>query len=133
MLKSLTASKYLLLWFVIAAKFYPNSSYAIEDFFISETLSELKKVKSKYGGLPNDGDLQGAAKALNRLQEMYKFNVSQFSRGNILGVQTGAELEAKDTFYLGRSIFNCKCFLNLATPRIFFFIFVFSLQLTTGK
>ena len=69
---------------------------------ISGTISELKRVKTKFGGLPNDGDLQGAAKALNRLQEMYKFNVTQFSRGNILGIQTGAELEAKDTFYLGR-------------------------------
>ena len=71
-------------------------------FLISGTISELKRVKTKFGGLPNDGDLQGAAKALNRLQEMYKFNVTQFSRGNILGIQTGAELEAKDTFYLGR-------------------------------
>ncbi len=28
--------------------------------------------------------------------------MTEFSRGNILGLQTGAELSAKDTFYLGR-------------------------------
>jgi hypothetical protein len=70
--------------------------------FFSETLSDLKKVKTKFGGLPSDTDLQGAAKALNRLQEIYRLNVTQFSRGNILGLQTGAELDVKDTFYLGR-------------------------------
>ena len=40
-------------------------------------MSELKKVKSRYGGLPTDTDLQGAARALNRLQDIYKLNVTQ--------------------------------------------------------
>ena len=31
-----------------------------------------------------------------------RFNVSEFSRGNIMGANTGAELGVKDTFYLGR-------------------------------
>ncbi len=70
--------------------------------FFPETLADLKKVKNRYGGLPTDSDLQGAAKALNRLQEIYKLNITEFSRGNILGLQTGAELDVKDTFYLGR-------------------------------
>ncbi len=64
-----------------------NTALNAAIFLLSETLAELKKVKTKFGGLPNDADLQGAAKALNRLQEIYKFNVTQFSRGNILGVQ----------------------------------------------
>ena len=81
-----------------------NTVHVSVDFynFCSETLSDLKKVKTKFGGLPSDTDLQGAAKALNRLQEIYRLNVTQFSRGNILGLQTGAELDVKDTFYLGR-------------------------------
>ncbi len=37
-----------------------------------------------------------------RLQEVYRLNVTEFSNGNIMGLQTGAELNAKDTFYLGR-------------------------------
>ena len=37
-----------------------------------------------------------------RLQEVYRLNVTEFSQGNIMGLQTGAELTAKDTFYLGR-------------------------------
>jgi hypothetical protein len=53
----------------------------------SGILEELKKVKTKFGGLPGDGDMQGAAKALNRLQEVYRFNVTEFTRGNILGLQ----------------------------------------------
>ena len=32
----------------------------------------------------------------------FRFNVTEFSRGNIMGYQTGAELDVKDTFYLGR-------------------------------
>ena len=32
----------------------------------------------------------------------FRFNVTEFSSGNIMGYQTGAELDVKDTFYLGR-------------------------------
>lgn len=52
--------------------------------------------------MPLESDLQGAAKALNRLQNIYRFNVTEFSHGNIMGHQTSAELGVKDTFYLGR-------------------------------
>lgn len=67
-----------------------------------KTFRALSRVKNKYGGAPGDQDLQGAARALNRLQAVYRFNVTEFSRGNIMGYQTSAELDAKDTFYLGR-------------------------------
>ncbi len=36
------------------------------------------------------------------LQEMYNIDVKDFANGNILGVQTTAELSVKDTYYLGR-------------------------------
>ena len=38
-----------------------------------KTAQELNKVKRHYGGLPNEEDLQGAARALNRLQTVYRF------------------------------------------------------------
>ena len=69
---------------------------------ISGTLDELRRVRNRHGGAPNEGDLVEAAKALNRLQEMYRFDVGDFVRGNIGGQQTGAELGVKDAFYLGR-------------------------------
>ena len=65
-------------------------------------MKELNRVKRKYGGMPEEKDLQGAAKALNRLHDIYRFNISEFSQGNIMGLQTSAELDVKDTFYLGR-------------------------------
>ncbi|XP_059092577.1 prolyl 4-hydroxylase subunit alpha-2-like [Tigriopus californicus] len=67
-----------------------------------KTLQELRKVRNKHGGLPTEADLQGAAKALNRLQDMYKLNITDFARGRIFGLQTAAELSVKDTFFLGR-------------------------------
>ena len=41
-------------------------------------------------------------KTLIVVKYLFRFNVSEFSRGNIMGYHTGAELGAKDTFYLGR-------------------------------
>lgn len=67
-----------------------------------ETLQDLRKIRNKHGGLPTEADLQGAAKALNRLQDMYKLNITDFARGRIFGMQTAAELSVKDTFFLGR-------------------------------
>ena len=52
--------------------------------------------------MPNDGDLQGAASALNRLHSIYRFDIGEFIQGNIMGHLTPAKLDAKDTFYLGR-------------------------------
>ncbi len=69
---------------------------------IPESLSELKKLKHKFGGLPNDRDLTGAAKALIRLRSTYKIDLATFSQGNILGIDTSAHLTTKDSFFLGR-------------------------------
>ena len=71
-------------------------------FNIAGTLSELGRVRIRHGGAPDEGDFVEAAKALNRLQEMYRLDVGDFVRGNIGGQQTGAELGVKDAFYLGR-------------------------------
>ena len=94
-------------------------------------------VKSIYGNtVPTNNDLQGAARALIRLQVMYRyrymsinilviilkcfdiekfrlrtfklffrFNVSEFAVGNIMGLQTGAKLVAQDVFFFGRFAF----------------------------
>ena len=78
----------------------PNANANVNE--ISGTLSELRRVRNRHGGAPNEGDLVEAAKALNRLQEMYRLDVGDFVRGNIAGQQTGAELSVKDAFYLGR-------------------------------
>lgn len=62
----------------------------------------MKKVKHRHGGMPTDRDLQGAAKALIRLRSTYKIDLDKFSRGNILGTETEAQLTTKDSFFLGR-------------------------------
>ena len=79
-------------------KFYPES--------FSETLTDLNKLKHRFGGMPHDRDLQGAAKALIRLRSTYKFDLEHFSHGNIHGLQTGAQLTTKDSFFLGKFAFS---------------------------
>ena len=71
---------------------------------ISATVKELNRMKRKFGAMPNDGDLQGAASALNRLHSIYRFDIGEFIQGNIMGHLTPAKLDAKDTFYLGRLV-----------------------------
>ena len=56
--------------------------------------------------MPQDRDLQGAAKALIKLRSTYKFELEKFSQGNIHGLQTGAQLSAKDSFFLGKFAFS---------------------------
>jgi len=56
--------------------------------------------------MPQDRDLQGAAKALIKLRSTYKFELEKFSQGNIHGFQTGAQLSAKDSFFLGKFAFS---------------------------
>ena len=38
----------------------------------TKTYRALSRVKSRYGGAPGEDDLQGAARALNRLQSVYR-------------------------------------------------------------
>ena len=41
----------------------------------TRTQRALSRVKSRYGGAPGEDDLQGAARALNRLQSVYRLIV----------------------------------------------------------
>lgn len=42
--------------------------------------------------MPTQDDLQGAAMALVRLQETYRINMSDFSRGDVMGMPQGTSL-----------------------------------------
>jgi len=55
---------------------------------------------------PNDEDFFGAAQALIRLQDTYELNITDLSRGNLLGRQTHAELTAQDCLYMGKHAQN---------------------------
>ena len=81
-------------------------SSEVLPWIFSETLTELNKLKHRFGGMPHDRDLQGAAKALIRLRSTYKFDLEHFSHGNIHGLQTGAQLTTKDSFFLGKFAFS---------------------------
>jgi len=88
------------------------------------SLSELKKLKHKYGGMPTNNDLTGAAKALIRLRSTYNLDLRRFSEGNILGMATEAQLNTKDSFFLGRYAYmnghyhEAKKWLDLAALQI---------------
>merc|ERR1719464_582140 len=87
-------------------------------------LSELKKLKHKYGGMPTNNVLTGAAKALVRLRSTYNLDLRQFSNGNILGLPTEAQLNAKDSFFVGRfaymagHYYEAKKWLELAAFQV---------------
>ena len=81
-------------------------SLEVLPWIFSETLTDLNKLKHRFGGMPHDRDLQGAAKALIRLRSTYKFDLEHFSHGNIHGLQTGAQLTTKDSFFLGKFAFS---------------------------
>ena len=40
----------------------------------TKTYRALSRVKNRYGGTPGEEDLQGAARALNRLQAVYRLH-----------------------------------------------------------
>ncbi|CAK9300109.1 unnamed protein product [Gordionus sp. m RMFG-2023] len=52
--------------------------------------------------LPGDDDLNGAAVALFRLQDMYKVDTNKMAGGDISGVKTSPNLNAEQCFEIGR-------------------------------
>ena len=87
---------------IVISIYLPVYSHSTLYFFYTAGLSELKKLKHKYGGMPTNNDLTGAAKALVRLRSTYNLDLRQFSNGDILGLATQAQLNAKDSFFVGR-------------------------------
>ena len=74
--------------------------------------------------MPTNNDLTGAAKALVRLRSTYNLDLRQFSNGNILGLATEAQLNAKDSFFVGRfaymagHYYEAKKWLELAAFQV---------------
>lgn len=55
--------------------------------------SAIRRLTHDYKQLmPTQDDLQGAAMALVRLQETYRINMSDFSRGDVMGMPQGTSL-----------------------------------------
>ena len=63
--------------------FWDNVEQAIGKVDRKGTLARIKKLKGKHGKLPTEEDVKGAAKAHNKLQEVYKLDSSQLVIGNI--------------------------------------------------
>lgn len=60
----------------------------IKELDAEKTARDLKRVKRRYGGLPKEEDLQGAARALNRLQTVYRYGFfSKFQNSFIIILQ----------------------------------------------
>ena len=55
---------------------------------------------------PSEEDLNGAASALMRLQEVYKIKTQDLSVGTLNGVEYGPKLTAHDCFEIGRQNYN---------------------------
>ncbi|KNC20777.1 hypothetical protein FF38_00113 [Lucilia cuprina] len=60
---------------------------------------------------PTVNDLQGAARGLLRLQEMYQLDTSELAMGNILGYKYSEELSVHDCYVMGVALYNSSEFL----------------------
>ena len=70
---------------------------SIENIDGKKIVSNLKKIKKKEK-IPNDGDLNFAAKSINYLQEVYQFSPKDLTGGSFVG--TKSKLTEQDLFYL---------------------------------
>ena len=99
--------------------YWANVEKAIGKVDNKGTLVRIKKLKAKQKKMPTEEDLKAAAKALNKLQDMYNIEPENLVAGNIGKptllyfphsllyifsghVSTGAKLSLADTYYLAR-------------------------------
>jgi len=75
---------------------------SIYDIDVKGTAAQIKKLKKKYGGLPNEDDQNISGKTLLRLIETYDLDIEGLANGIIGGARTGAKLSEGDLFQLGK-------------------------------
>ena len=63
--------------------YWNNVEQAIEKVHRKGTLTRMKKLRSRHGKLPTEEDLKGAAKAINKLQDVYNLDPTKLVTGNI--------------------------------------------------
>ena len=63
--------------------YWDNVEQAIGKVDKKGTLTRMKKLKSQHGKLPTEDDLKSAAKAMNKLQDVYSLSPSQLVTGII--------------------------------------------------
>ena len=63
--------------------YWGNVERAIGKVDKKGTLTRMKKLKSRHGKLPTEDDLKSAAKAMNKLQDVYSLAPDQLVVGNI--------------------------------------------------
>ena len=63
--------------------YWSNVEKAIGKVDNKATLARIKKLKTKQKKMPTEDDLKAAAKALNKLQDMYSIKPEQLVLGNI--------------------------------------------------
>ena len=64
----------------------------------TKTYRALNRVKNRYGGTPGEEDLQGAARALNRLQAVYRLQYFIGIRIQILIMHNFPSLVLRDNY-----------------------------------
>ena len=63
--------------------YWSNVEQAIGKVDKKGTLARMKKLKSKHRKLPTEEDLKAAAKAINKLQDVYSIEPDKLVMGNI--------------------------------------------------
>merc|ERR1712066_380889 len=82
--------------------YWSNVEKAIGKVDNKGTLARMKKLKSKHKKMPTEDDLKAAAKAINKLQDVYNIEPEKLVLGDIGEISTGAKLSLADTYYLAR-------------------------------
>ncbi|KAK9754312.1 2OG-Fe(II) oxygenase superfamily [Popillia japonica] len=83
---------------------YEKASQDVQAY-VEEFITDFDKHKNDFK-FPSNEDLNGAAIALARLQDMYELDISSLANGEINGVKCATELTAADCFEIGRQSYN---------------------------
>ncbi|XP_061396385.1 prolyl 4-hydroxylase subunit alpha-1-like [Musca vetustissima] len=73
--------------------------------------NETSKIPEDAVTLPTDDDLRGAARGLSRLQQIYKLDITNFTRGYIKDRNYSSEMSAYNCYILGKSLYESKEYL----------------------
>ena len=89
--------------------YWSNVEKAIGKVDNKGTLARMKKLKSKHKKMPTEDDLKAAAKAINKLQDVYNIESEKLVLGDI-GIPDNVETEITElTIHIPRrNIHGCQ-------------------------
>eukprot|EP00095_Tigriopus_kingsejongensis_P007522 snap_masked-scaffold103_size370364-processed-gene-2.2 protein:Tk07522 transcript:snap_masked-scaffold103_size370364-processed-gene-2.2-mRNA-1 annotation:"hypothetical protein DAPPUDRAFT_22132" len=88
--------------------FYKKVEESLDQDLQDDFAKSVKRDRRRSIVLPEEEDLQGAAKGLLRIQDVYEIGVPDLSQGKIGQLVSQASLTAQDCLYIGKHCYNEK-------------------------